>query len=533
MAPSSPALPRRLPFQFHAHGGVGRLVLHDLPLGLVAIDRLELEVSELGTDPGATSAERFQRRRTRLRGLALRITQAELDDRVAQVRKPLAALGVTQLAARLDDGFVAVRARAADGLAAADLTFHVYVLGAGVPLRAIASAIRVHGHLPTPGPVIADRLLGALFGASDGDAEREPIDNRPRARGLCDVEVDLVGTLLWQLLPPSGWRLPAVSNLELTHIRVARAAIEIAYGPVGTRGGELGVRPDTHALAAAHDLMHSVDDQLRGGHLEDAMRGYRALLAASGPDQPLLLERILALAAARPAWFFDGLELARQALGRWPKFAPAHGALASITLAQGDAREAAKHLEDVARLAAGEGDDDQAALAALAAARLLRVLDPRAATQLYQIALEHDASSLEAADALADRLADEQRWPELVRLLRARVAASHEPARMVQLHLRLADVFVHQLADLASAQHELGAARQLSPADPAVHEMTATILVASDPPAAIEAWREVARLAEARGDHRTCARAWARVGDLLVASGPGGDARAIGEAEAA
>ena len=49
------------------------------------------------------------------------------------------------------------------------------------------------------------------------------------------------------------------------------------------------------------------------------MRGYRALLAAGGPEQPLLLERILALAAARPAWFFDGLELARQALGRWPQ----------------------------------------------------------------------------------------------------------------------------------------------------------------------------------------------------------------------
>jgi tetratricopeptide (TPR) repeat protein len=532
MAASSSAAPRRLPFQFHAHGGVGRLVLNDLPLGLIAIDRLELEVSELGTDPGAASAERFQRRRTRLRGLALRMTQAGLDDRVDHVRKQLAGLGVTQLAARLNDGFISVRARAADGLAAADLTFHVYVLGAGVPLRAIASAIRVHGHLPTPGPLLADRLLVALFGAGEG----EPTTERPSVRGLCDVEVDLVGTLLWQLLPPSGWRLPAVADLELTHIRVARSAIEIAYGPIGTRGGELGVRPHTHQLAAAYDLMRSVDDQLRGGHLEDAMRSYRALLASSGPDQPLLLERILALATARPAWFFDGLELARQALGRWSKFAPAHAALASITLAQGDAREAAKHLEDVARLASGEGDDDQAALAALAAARLLRVLDPRAATQLYQLALEHDPASLEAADSLADRLADEQRWPELVRLVRVRAGQARDLARTVQLHLRLADVFVHQLDDLASAQHELDAAQKLAPDDPAVHEMTATILVASDPAAAIAAWREVARLADARGDHRTCARAWARIGDLIVAADPGageGDAQATGDAEAA
>ncbi|HEX2690937.1 MAG TPA: hypothetical protein VHN14_30195, partial [Kofleriaceae bacterium] len=412
------ARPRRLPFHFQAGGGIGRLTLADLTVGFVTIDKLELEVTELGTDPGAASAERFQRRRTRLRGLAVRIAAPALGDRIAQVRKQLAGLGVTQLAIRLNDGYISVRARAADGLAAADLSFHIHLVSSGVQLRAIASAIRVHGHLPTPGPVIADRLLVALLGAGEATGTTE----RPYVRGLCDVEIDLIGALLWQVLPPNGWRLPAVSDIELVHIRVARTAIEIAYSLAGTRNGELAVSPSTRQLAAAHDLMHSVDQQLRDGHLEDAMRGYRALLASSGPDQPLLLERILALAAARPAWFFDGLELARQALGRWPQFVPAHAALASITLAQGDARVAAKHLEEVARMASAEGDDDQTTLAALAAARLLRVLDSKASTQLYQLAIEHDPGSAEAADSLTDRLADEHRWPELVRLVRARLA---------------------------------------------------------------------------------------------------------------
>ncbi len=505
------AAPRRLPFHFQAHGGIGRLTLGELAVGLVTVDKLELEVSELGTDPGAAPAERFQRRRTRLRALAARLVQPALDERVAQVKKQLAGTGITQLSARLGDGYVSVRARAADGLAAADLSFHVELVGSGAQLRALASTIRVHGHVPTPGPVIADRLLVALTGA--GDAQRTA--ERPSTRGLCDVEFDLVGALLWQVLPPSGWRLPAVSDIELAHIRVARAGIEVGYGPSGARPGELGVGKHALQLAAAHDLMHSVDDQLRGGHLEDAMRGYRGLLASGGPDQPLLLERILALAAARPAWFPDGLELARQALGRWPAFVPAHAALASITLAQGDAREAARHLEDVARMASAGGDDDQAALAALAAARLLRVLDPRAATQLYQLALEHDPGSIEAADSLTDRLADEQRWSELVRLVRTRIALA-EPPRAVQLHLRLADVFVHQLGDRTGAHRELTAARDLAPDDPAVHEMTATILADSDPAGAAAAWREVARLAERRGDPRTCARAWARLGDLLA-----------------
>ncbi|MGE5185381.1 MAG: hypothetical protein ACM31C_25130, partial [Acidobacteriota bacterium] len=514
----------RLPFSFSAAAGVGRLVLSELALGATVVERLELEVAELGTDPGTTRAERFQRRRTRLRKLAVRVPPAALAERVEAARRHLAGLGITQVHARPADGFISVRARAADGLATADLSFRVVLACSGTHVRALASHIRVHGHLPTPGPVLADRILVALSGATDAPG----VSERPHARGLCDVELDVVGALLWQLMPPAGWRLPSVADIEVLQVRVTRAAIELAFGASGTRGADLGVRPPTLQLAAAHDLVHSVDQQLRSGHVEEAMRGYRALLAAGGPEQPQLLERILALAAARPPWFFDGLELARQALGRWPHFPAGHAALASITLAQGDAREAASQLAQLAHLASADGDDDQATLAALAAARLLRVLDPKAATQLYELALEHDPSSEEAADALADRLADEQRWSELVRLLRARAALAGMPgeagfvtrgnaeiARAVPLRLRLADVFVHQLHDPASAQLELAAARELAPDDPAVHEMSATILGAIDPGSAIAAWREVGRLAEARGDVRTAAHAHATLGGLL------------------
>jgi lipopolysaccharide biosynthesis regulator YciM len=494
---------------------VGRLVLGEAAVGAVRVERLELEVADLGTDPGpAVAAERFQRRRTRLRQLVLRVPGAVLDDRVEAARRHLSGLGITGVHARLGDGFVSVRARAADGLATADVSFRVQVVCSGTHLRALAGHIRVHGHLPTPGPVLADRILCALLGATDAPGVVE----RPHARGLCDVEIDGVAAVLWHLLPPAGWRLPAVADIDLSHVRIGRSAIEIAFGPSGSRTGDLGVRPAALQLAAAHDLMHSIDHQLRSGHVEEAMRGYRALLAAGGPDQPLLLERILALASARSAWFFDGLELARQALGRWPHSPAAHAALASITLAQGDAREAASQLTQLAQLASGDGDDDQATLAALAGARLLRVLEPRAATQLYELALEHDPGSDEAADALVDRLADEQRWTDLVRLVRSRAATS-DRARALAMRLRLADVLAHQLADTAGAQQELAAARELAPDEPAVHEMAATILAATDRDAAVGAWREVARLADTRGDHRTAGRAYAALGELLAGTG--------------
>ena len=243
---------RRLPFTFHAHGSVGRLALADLTVGPVHVLRLELEVTDLGTDPGAAAAERFQRRRTRLRALDVRIPASALDHRLAETRQQLAGLGITQVHARLNDGYVSVRARAADGLAAADISLRIHLVHAGTHLRAVASHIRVHGHLPTPGPVLADRVLGALLGATDATGVVE----RPYVRGLCDVETDLIGALLWHVLPPAGWRLPAVSEIDLIHVRVSRAGIEVSYGPSGSRASDLGVRPASLALAAAHDLMH-------------------------------------------------------------------------------------------------------------------------------------------------------------------------------------------------------------------------------------------------------------------------------------
>jgi len=249
----------RLPFTFNASAGVGRLALSDLPVGTVIVERLELEVAEMGTEPGHAAAERYQRRRTGLRKLVGRVPQSALDERVESARRHLAGLGITAVQARLADGFASVRARAADGLATADVSFRVVIASSGTHLRALASHVRVHGHLPTPGPVLADRILVALTGATEAAGAGE----RPSTRGLCDVELDVVGSLLWQLMPPAGWRLPAIADVELVYVRTTRSGIEIAFGPTGTRTGDMGIRPLTLQLAAAHDLMHSVDQQLR------------------------------------------------------------------------------------------------------------------------------------------------------------------------------------------------------------------------------------------------------------------------------
>jgi tetratricopeptide (TPR) repeat protein len=515
----------RLPFAFHAAGTTGALTLadHDL-LGWLRIERLELEIPELALDlreaPDGgepVAPERFQRRRARLRAAAFHIDPRAVERRLAEVAPALTRQGVSQAAVRCQSGHLAITARVADGLAAADVSLRIYLTGAGQTLRAVAGAVRVYGHLPTPGPVLAHRIMAAIVGAPD---DGTTTGGGPRLGGLCDVEIDALPAVLWRVLPPSGWRLPATSAVDLVRASIGRGGIHVAYAATD---GEPDLGGPAVALLAAHDAMLPADELLRRGQLDEAMRGYRALLAAGGPDQPILIDRMLSIAAARPSWFLDGEELARQSLGRWPDYAPAHAALASISLAKGDPREAAGHLAALADLGAQDGDDDAAVLASLAAARLLRVLEPRAATGLYERVLDHQPGNPEASEALAERLADEGRWTELVRLLRARSGAS-APARprdqVARDHLRTAEVLALRLGDHAGARAELERALALEPGDPAVHEGAATIAsAAGDADAARAAWGEVARLCTERRDRRGEVRAWTRRAALAEAAG--------------
>ncbi|HTJ47045.1 MAG TPA: hypothetical protein VL463_33315, partial [Kofleriaceae bacterium] len=509
----------RIPFTFRASGGGGKLALveHDV-FGWLHVDRLELDVP--GDATAGAAPERFQRRRTQLRVASLKIDQRAIDARLAAATDALAQQGIAGVSARCVDGAIAVSARVADGMAAADVSFRLQITAAGLSLRVLAGAVTVHGHLPTPGPVIAHRLLEIVLASMATGS-----DGGVRVRGLCDLEIDALAAFLWRLLPPSGWRLPSTMGVDLIAVRVGRGAVHLTYGPAGQREDSA----KSSSLAVAHDAMRSADELLRAGSLDDAMRGYRALLAAGGPEQPVVVGRILAVAAARPNWFLDGLELARQALVRWPRFMPAHAALASIALAKGDPRDAASHLQALSELAASPdvADDDAAALSALAAARLLRVLEPRAATSLYEKVLAHQPGHAEAGAALAERFADEGRWQELVRLLRARTAATTDRARAARDHLRLADVLAHQLGDAKGARGEVERARALDPALPLVHETAAALAAGEgDVDGAALAWAEVARLAGERRDVRAVARAWASRAELYETHERIGDADA-------
>ena len=492
-----------LPFTLRSEGDGVRLALGDLEA--IANLRVDLELEVPGDAsaevPTADLVQRYQRRRTRLGALAVRVDQRALDAHVVSRAAALAAEGYTDVRARIDDGHVAVTARVADGLASAEVSFQVVAVAPlvslrpsrsspggreGVAVRLLAIAVRVHGHLPTPGPLLAHRMLELA------------LDERTVV-GLCEIELDAITAILWRLLPAAGWRLPAVQGVGVVGLRAHKGNIVVGFGPGAS--GELATTAGARQLAIAHEAMRSADELVRKGMLDEAMRGYRALLAAAGPDQPALLERILAIAAARPSWFADGLELARQALARWPDFPAAHAALASIALAKGETAEAAARLVTLSEIATRTGDAGAAALAALAAARVLRVLDPAASTPLYQRVLAYWPDHGEAGESLAERLTDERRFAELAATLEARARATADPVRAARDWARAAVLRAETLDDRTAAAADAANAVALVADATSLAAQARVAAAAGELAAAAAAWVDAERAAADAGDH--------------------------------
>ena len=278
-------------------------------------------------------------------------------------------------------------------------------------------------------------------------------------------------------------------------------------------------------LAGDLESFRPADDLLRRGEVASALRAYRAELSARGPDHPFLVERILSIAASQPDYFVDGLELARQALGRWPDFAPAHNALAAIASAENDGLEAAHRFQILATGHALVGDKGASAKAALAGARLLRRLSPAESTALYELVLENSPDESEASEALAERYREENRWEDLLALIRRRVLRATSPAAAARDHIRLANVLSTALGDARAARDELEKATSLDPTSGSAAEALGNIeLHLGNADAALVAFDAAASLFADKGDRRAEIRIRLAAADIAVASGNDDDA---------
>lgn len=513
-------VPARLGFTFRFAGGAGKLALEELSFfGWLRVERLELDVPGLSLPVDLSAGpEIFQRHRTRVRLASLRVDNLDLDRFLASRVGTLAELGVDQLEVRTCDGYLAGECRVREGPHVADLTFRVSPARGDDPvsLRLVVHDARVYGFLPTPAPLVAHRIAAALLGAA-GDG------GPARVEGLGLFAIAPLRTFLWNTLPPAGWRLPATGTVGVALARATRTSLQLSYTPLADDDEIPPLAGDDEvALRAAY---RDADERLRAGDIPGAIRAYRAELASNGPEQTFVVERLLAVASAQPTYFVDAVELSRQTLGRHPDFAPAHAALASIAIGEDDWLAAAARYRTLSDLAEAAGDELGAVRAALTGARLMRTVDPAESTPLYDRVLAHRPRHAEAAEALSERYAAEERWHELARLIRGRLGASADAAQRSRDHLRLALILRDQLDDPDAARAELTLACELDPQHvAALEELAALERALGEPVRARDALDRAAELLARRGDDRGQARVLAGAGDAAVAAGDGSNA---------
>ncbi|MCG8422255.1 MAG: hypothetical protein MJE77_30405 [Proteobacteria bacterium] len=508
------------------HSAVSLVLAEQTLFHWLQVDRLELEIPGADSTNFLSSAEvvpepeEFQRRRTRVRTARLHVDQSGVERYISDQLSGLERLKVSNLDIQLADGYVSIAAQVYETKTACDMTFRLYVGICPGGVRVQVGEAQIYGFTTVPAPLLAHRIAAVLLHATDttgSNGDRRA--NRSAvlwATGLGQFEIDPLQSLLWHTLPGSGWRLPKVAGVKLTGVRITRGAIQIVYEPPGPgqhkfKGDSVSTAVLDQLLGAARDLRQG-DDALLAGDTERALAAYRGELAASGPDKLLLAERMLAVLATRPALFVEAGELARKVLERHADFAPAHTALANIAAAQGHVRAAASHYQRVVALV---NDDAAAIRAALAGARFLRTTQPEAATQLYERIVERVPNHAEASAALVERYTAEERFADLVQLIRTRASLETDPGRKSTDHLRLAELLKTHLGDVDAARSEIEEACHSDPTNIAALEAKVDASLATgDRQTALEILDRIARLLAESGDAHSQAGVLVRMAEI-------------------
>ena len=504
--------PKALPFDVRA-ATTGHVLTMASPRSgaVVSVDELVLEIPELGAEAPPGHPDAYQRRRGRLTLAQLSLDEARADAMIWERAAELGAAGFDDVRVRLLEGALELTGRARVDDRAADLTARVLIEPIGARIRLAITGARLFGPLRRPAPLVAHDLVAVLLDLPPTGIDEPAKNPFAEVLGLGDIVLAPLEASLWSLFPPSGWRLPDAGRLTVARVELKRGRAVVAW-----EAGVQAARPARRdpALEALAQL-RGADGRLFSGDLDGASTAYRAELARRGQDAPILFERLLSILIARESTHREADDLAREALGRWPDFFPAHLALASLAAERARHLEAADHFARAMELAASAGDDEDAVRAALGAARRLREVAPERATPFYQRVLERRPAHTEAAEALIERYAAEGRWPELVVIARRRIAATEDPRERAREHVRLGETFLVRMDDAAQARTELERATQLDETDGRAWDGLGRALAAlGEHEAAINALAKLARLQEAKGDVVGEGRTHARIGAL-------------------
>lgn len=440
--------------------GRGVLTLDEWALDSVGlINHIELEIPHLRFPFDLSGgAGRFQHRRLKLKELLIS-TDAGALGAYARVL-PLGDFGLSEPRVELAGGVLRLAAKAAMGGHEAFLTARSGFADASGAVRLSLYDVRVYGFLPIPAPLVATAFLRALGSDSDW----------VRVAGLAQAELDLLDLILLELMVAQGWRLPDRAGAEVVAVpamgdrlmlrfRVRAEGADVDAAPVGSEAfveDERGRRQ-----------LDAVERMLAAGDVPGALVALRAMDPV-GCGARFAAGRLLAVLAAHDATLDEAEERAGAALERWPDFVPGWLAKGTAAAARGRPVEAAEAYERLALLANAEGASlDVAASLVAAAGQRARAGDAGAATRLLEQALAARPDHAEAARRLAESLASQGRWHDLLRVLRQQALEEPDITRRARFFADIGFVYLDRLNENARARERFEQAVRVCEREPA------------------------------------------------------------------
>lgn len=436
---------------------------------VVALD-IEIDDVEFPLDVEG-GAEEFQKKSTRLRNVEIAIDLAALADRISArleaSESPLSSIRLVP-----DGGGLSLEGEVVSGKHRAAFAASI-VLGPSEPrsLRLFVVDAFVFDWVPSFStisiPDILEKVIRDLLAGAGGERVAQSV----RRTGATSLAFDPVDALLWALMPPSGWKLPAHEQAAVRGVEVtADGKLAFAAGePLTQRPGPAGPEAidDAVLFAMAREEAGQIAPDVGGfvaeGDFPSAFRATVGVLDASGgPD--VLLERVLALGVADPDLAEETRVLADDELARNEKSIPALLVKAALAAKDGLEEGAVLFYEQAARALRQRGRRRLAGMAFLAASRFRKDLASERVRLLEEsIAVRPD--DVDALEGLIEELPRLGRTSAAVRAARRLANLGRDPQARARAHVIAGELLRDPLGDAAQAKREYERALKWVPDD--------------------------------------------------------------------
>jgi len=503
---ADPHPPAPLPLALSLVNGRGRIALaRPVTCGGVRLDALQMEIPSIRFPFDLSGgSQRFRNRRCQLRQATLHITLPTIQTWLSRQVGALDSLRgvVLQPEGQQPAQAICITGRVVTAEHSAPFLLRGPLLPAGDRLRLRLLDLWLFGPTLIPTPLVLRQALegmcsNELVPGARGAQRLTALD------GCHDLLFDPLALAL-DVLPLHGWRIPSRSGILLRSIQLSTSGLRLEFlGPAEAPSEQTSIAVAPHP--ARWKLALEPDEQLQQAEeripvsIDEARRMFHQVTDAR--LWPLVQERLLQFACARPDHDDETLELAASALARDAQCVPALLARAAVMLRQERHDEAASAYRRVAQSCAQVSDTMGEIMALLAAGHSVMDLDAQRARLDFERVLALDPHSTTAINQLARLYAELGQWEHLSHLRLRQLELTSTPEQRLHTHLALGEVYRVHMNDPDRALDQYQRALEIDPeCEPAIRGQAEACIDADRLEDAIEVLRQLSATLRRQGD---------------------------------